>query len=309
MKRIVFLLMFTLPLFAAIQYSGGTVVNTTFSNSSSPTRLEIVTGLVTALNTAGWTTISGTTDVILASATTPTATNQIRVEVLDPGSGNCAQVKIQNTTGVLISQGFYLLPGALKTWVVIANQYNFAIFTLGNSAPREFVMAGTLYIPTFLNGVIVGDLGWIQGNALDDGDTNTKGSFKNALGVPCNDNFRGVWSAILNNSLLNFSGSTENSEMLLVPTLGARLNNNLYPQQWHDGTYLVSDPLLAFGIVSTSDVALIRGQIHNAIVVSGGGLAQDSTVTIDTHTWYVLTVTNTIISGNCSAGQVLLATD
>ena len=307
MKRIVFLLMFTLPIFAAIQYSGGTVVNTTFSNSSSPTRLEIVTGLVTALNTAGWTTISGTTDVILASATTPTAANKISVEVLDPGSGNCAQVKIRNTTGLLISQAFYLLPGALKTWVVIANQYNFAIFTAGNSAPREFVMAGTLYIPTFLNGLIVGDLGWIQGNAASDGDTNTRGSFKIALGCPCNENYNGHWSAILNNSLLDYDQSAQDGEMVLATTLGTAYK--AIGQQWHDGTYLVSDPLLAFGIASSSDIALIRGQIHNAIVLSAGPFAQGSSLIIDTHTWYVLTAVNSGLQGNCQVGQVLLAID
>jgi len=308
MKRIVFLLMFTLPIFAAIQYSGGTVVNTTFSNSSSPTRLEIVTGLVTALNTAGWTTISGTTDVILASATTPTATNLIYAEVLDPGSGNCAQVKIRDTTGLLISQAFFLLPGAGKTWHVIANQYNFAIFTAGGSAPREFVMAGTLYIPTFLNGVIIGYLGWIQGNGGDDSSTNQRASFKNCTATRCSNSNQAMWSAILNNTLFDYSSSQTIASMTLVHTLGGNYQY-LTPQQWHDGTYLVSDPLLAFGIVNIYDVPLIRGQIHNAIVISGGGFSQDATLTIDTHTWYVLTAPNTGSQGNWAAGQVLLATD
>lgn len=310
MKRLLLLsvlIAFVRPVSATIQYSGGVVVNTTFTNTAG-TRLEIVSGLVAALTTAGWGTVSGTTDVIMNSATTPTASNQIRAEILDPGSGNCAQVKIRNTAGTLISQASYLLPGVGKVWHVIANQYNFAIFTAGTSAAREFIMAGTLYIPTFLDGVITGDLGWIMANGVTDGSATLYGSFKTGLGT-ADTNGNGHFSAILNGSLFDENSGSGIGSMQLVTTEPSIFTKASPGQQWHDSTYLVSDPLLAFGITSISDNALIRGQIHNAIALSGGALAQDLSVTIDTHTWYVLTATNPGSNGQWAPGQILLATD
>ena len=81
----------------SVQYAGGTNVNTTFTCTVG-TRREIVDGLVAALTTAGWSMVSGggTGTVVMRSATTPTASNVIDVRIHDPGSGNCAQIRMQN---------------------------------------------------------------------------------------------------------------------------------------------------------------------------------------------------------------------
>jgi hypothetical protein len=75
----------------AIQYAGGTNVNTTYA---AGTRTQLVDNLKAELVNAGWSVASGSSgDWKLDSATTPAGHN-CRVRLWDPGSGNCAQVRI-----------------------------------------------------------------------------------------------------------------------------------------------------------------------------------------------------------------------
>jgi hypothetical protein len=39
--------------------------------------------------------------------------------------------------------------------------------------------------------------------------------------------------------------------------------------QWHDSTLLLSDPLIAWEAVNTTDPAMVRGQLWGAAVFSG----------------------------------------
>src|SRR5687768_8340935 len=80
----------------AVQYAGGTNVNTTFTNTTG-TRREIVDGLATALVTAGWTYVSGsgTGDVHLKSVATPTGSQYV-IRIYDIGSGSCARLQLKS---------------------------------------------------------------------------------------------------------------------------------------------------------------------------------------------------------------------
>src|SRR6266566_850296 len=113
----------------AIQYSGGTLQNSTFSPT---TRQHIVDNITTALQTAGWTAISGTpgssTDVTMESAATAGGA-KIRFRFLEPGSGNSAQVTMKHSSGSPTSQIIYCNPA--NTWRIVANQYQFFAFMTG----------------------------------------------------------------------------------------------------------------------------------------------------------------------------------
>lgn len=143
-------------LHASIQYPGGTIVNTTYATDGS--RQNLASAVEDALNTAGWTTISGhhTATIVVRSASTPTASNSIDVKITDPGSGTCTQVKMQNAAATKVSQAYFLNPTSGKTYKLVGNKYQMTIWTAGTTPSREFLMFGTLYIPSFLNSVITG---------------------------------------------------------------------------------------------------------------------------------------------------------
>src|SRR6266496_4861398 len=132
----------------SIQYSGGTLINRTFTPT---TRADWVNNVTQALSDAGWTTISGIpgsgSDVKLESAANNNGA-KIRFRFLDPGSGNCAQVTMKNVAETLTSQIIYCLPAAGNgQWRIIANKFHFFAFATGNNATaqRATVMGGTAY--------------------------------------------------------------------------------------------------------------------------------------------------------------------
>src|SRR4051812_32082486 len=163
----------------AIQYAGGTIINTTFTQSSG-NRPEMAQWIRDQLLAAGWASAGSATDYQLTSATTPQSLS-CRVRSYDPGSANCARLKFSNVAGSRVQAAdIFLLPAVSKLWRIIANKYQFFIMTSGTTAVREFACGGALYLPSFLNGVIT-EAFWGQGNASSDGDTSFRQSFRNTL--------------------------------------------------------------------------------------------------------------------------------
>lgn len=283
-----------------IAYSGNGSF-TTFTQSAG-TRREIVDNLVSILSATGWTVVSGggTGDVLLQSATTPQSLS-IRCRIYDPGSGNCARLQMRNTTGSKVSSGCVLLPAVSKVWRVHACKYQFFIFTPGDSAAREFFAMGVPWIPSFLVGIITGDCGWANGNAISDTDTTARACWRNSLA----SNTNACWSGLVNDNLIDrfFSGGSGAScDLRLCIQLGSW--TTIYDHyQWHDASEFLSDPLVAWGCPNTSDVAKIRGQMWDAVVVSGA-YAADSAFSFDSHTWYG--VSNNVLGGTYSARGCLL---
>jgi len=279
----------------SIQYAGGTIINTTFTQSTG-TRAEIVSNLITQLLAAGWTLVSGSgTDQVLKCAATATGVTglQIAVRVYDPGSGNCARVALRNVSGTRIGQDLYLFPAASKTWRIIANKYQFFIFTPGSSAPREFAAAGQLCVPSWLTSVTV-NAGWANGNAISDTDTTAKTSFRTNL-APL-QTVQGRTTALASDTLLDIGSSNSSlpTPELLIPQAGfinaGQQNTNGY--RWADNTLLVGDALLAMGIASITDEAKVYGQLWDAALVNDS-FAADSNISLDGHTWWGITVGNT----------------
>ena len=298
MRRKLLALSLLVPsLWAGIQYAGGTNVNTTFTTTVG-TRQEIVTGIQTALTTAGWTVVSGggTGNVVMRSATTPTANNSIDVRLYDPGAGNCAQVFLRNAAGTQESSAKFLLPAALKVFRVIANRYQGFVFTAGTSAAREFVAFGVPYIPSFLHGVITADFGWVMGNGISDTSAGVGASFRTVLGAQSTGGVESsCYAGLLNANLLNPTCSGANTQTGAVRISAALYNHtvqaNTNAYRWHDDSLNASEALVGWGLTVVGDESKIRGQLWDAIVVSDS-FAADSTITLDAHSWFAITNSN-----------------
>lgn len=280
---------------SGIPYSGGTIINTTFTTTVG-TRQEIVTALEANLVAAGWTVISGagTGTVLLRSAETAAPkSNSIRMRLLEVGSGNCAQIKMENDSGSLVSQAYYLLPAAAKVFRIIACRYNFFIFTPQPSTARGVVCGGTLYIPTFLEGVTTGSLGWIHGNGNSDTDVTIRNTFRTRLGIyTAQSNGWGWSSQIRNNALININDDSQSAGQVTTchaPVLD--LNNYLL---WADGnTYPTREVVLGFGMGATGAQNQWQGIIHNVFTTPRVYNGDDTSVSAyDGHAWMSVTHAN-----------------
>jgi hypothetical protein len=288
----------------AIQYSGSTIVNTTFLGDS---RAAIASNVISQLLAAGWTNLSGSgTDQVLASGVTPQGL-QVAVRVMDPGSGNCARLYLQNVSGTSVGVANYLLPGASTNYRIIATKYHlFVLPETGAPAARQFVCGGVLWIPSWLVGVIVNNSGWMQGNGQSDAATYEALTFCKALHTRlstynqtnlCSDV---MWSASY------YVGTVLNSLQVLSVPAGAALNNGA-PYTWHDDTYLAAEPLLGMGVTSSSDTARIRGQLFDAMILTAP-FSIGTVISYDGHDWMAITDYNEGGSGN-SRGTLCVLID
>jgi hypothetical protein len=299
----------------AIQYSG--------TNYSSPftcsvgTRQEIVTGLQTGLTAAGWSVISGsgTGNVLMQSATTPSPQSlAMRVNLFDPGSGNCARVIVRNTAGTHVQSNYLpLLPAAGKVFQIIANPYQCFIFTSSSpSTAREFAAWGVPYLPSFLQGVITECI-WAMANGNSDTDTTVRPTFRTGLYAMSNSTSGALWFNCNGNIWEEFntvpSGNYSGYPQLYCQQ-GAYLTSTSSSQmayRWHDDSLLTYEPLLSWGLTAYTDEGKIRGQIWDAAIINDGFTA-DTTTSFDTHNWWNLTNTNTGSIGAAARGSLFLVT-
>lgn len=296
----------------SVQYAGGTNVNTTFANTSSPTRREVVDGIVAALTTAGWSTVSGggTGDVLMESATTSQSL-KIRVQVKDPGSGSTARLYLKS--GISSAAGTFgcgLLPEASKTWRVIANRYQAFIFVPGSTKARDFVAFGNLHIPVTFSAQIL-ECGWMWGSANSDSDTTTRPHFRTTLGANINFSTAEMCFILNGNMFETGNGTNYNSSTAFgLPTMvypqqtNISLGNVAYAYRWHDDSSLIFEPLLAFGC-NINDEAKIRGQLYDAIVITepmNGG----TELVFDSHNFYSITHNNVGYANGSSRGTLLV---
>jgi hypothetical protein len=292
----------------AVQYAGGTNVNTTFTNTTG-TRREIVDGLVSALTTAGWTTVSGggTGDVKMKCAATPQG-NQAVVRILDPGSGNCAQLTLYNVGLNLIQTGAcYLLPFTGKVWRVIDNKYKFFIFVTGSILPREYVCFSCIYIPPFLTSSL-STAAFIMGNGRSDSDTGFGFSsgpngaiFRSALGPSSSQtNYQQNGAFLTNNYMWSSSnvadgnGNAGGTAQIFAPhsltTFSGQFNSQ-FVYRYHDMSLHISDPLIAWGTTSYTDEPTIKGQVWDMAILHEQ-FQMDSSFSFDGRNYWNLTQFN-----------------
>lgn len=286
---------------SSIPYSGGTIIDTTFTGA---TRATIASNIITQLTAAGWTSISGSSnDQVMQSATTADG-NSICIRVYDPGSGNCARLRIRNASGTQIAANdAFLFPAALKTWRIIACKYNFFVSAPGSIVTRDFACGGTLALPSFLSGVTTGDLGFLWGNSTSDGGGLCDGPRTKLYGTQSSGN---AFSAIANGSLHDgFYGSASTSGIPQLVQRGPSFQGNNY--RWSDNTLRMIEAELGWGVSGTpSSEGKSFGFIHNCVVNSDSWPIDDRTITsYDGHAWHNLTDNNT--SGSNGRGSLFVA--
>lgn len=291
---------------SSIPYSGGTIYDAQFTCTTG-TRREVVDGLVAGLGAAGWTTVSGagTGDVLMSSAATADG-NSIRMRIWDPGSASTARVTMKNAAGTITGQEYFLLTGAGAVYRVIACKYNFFIFTAA-SAAREVLFGGTLSIPSFLSGVVTGDLGWIQGNATSDTDVSaSRETFRHALVIAFNPS-RAEVLVTGTLTVLNVGGL---GSMQLACRWGSMWGGSGHTAgyRWFDNTVRSIEAELIAGHTLVSNEGKSIGFLHNCMLVGDAYPADDRTVTsYDGHAWHAISNNLTGANGSRPRGCLFVA--
>jgi len=297
----------------AIQYQDTNRQNATFTPTN---KQNLIDNLETVLLAAGWTTISGhgTTTLVMQSATTPQGLNgQIKVK---DNAGSCVQISIQNVAGTKVggnstTAGFSLNPGASsKTYRVVANKYQFFIWTPTPTPAREFAFVTIPSIPSFLVGIITECI--VGGsNCFSDSSASIPNSFRTRTQyVQPNVGNWGNCQVICNGNIVdiaNNSASGASSLGTLLLLSNSESTENVKGFRWHDNSANLSDALLVWGLTSTSDEGKIRAQLWDAFF-SSESYGGDLTTTADAHNWIVITDANAGVGGSLPRGTLFLAT-
>jgi hypothetical protein len=292
----------------SIQYDvGGTRTSSTFTGD---TKGNLINGIEAGMTAAGWSEITRTAsvDITFQSIATPAAGNQICVRVWDDGA-NCVRVRLSNVAGTVVqSSSCYLLPAASKTWQIVANRYQAAIWVPGSIAARDFVIFSALYIPQSLwaGSPPLTTSAVIMGNANTDTDATIRGSMRTGLSVG-GPNGTGNGFAIRNAAGMEWtSGATAIGTPTLVIPQGADTAFTT-GYTWDDDSAFVSEPLVAWGTPDTTTIAKVRGQFWDGFVATES-FPMDDTTTFDSHNWVNLTSNNNGAAGSMMRGSLWIAT-
>lgn len=281
----------------AIQYAGGTIVNTTFTNTTG-TRREIVDGLVAALVSAGWTIVSGsgTGDVHIKSAVSPNGYQYV-VRCYDSGSGSSARLQLKNVALTIAqSDNIYLGATAGKVWRVIANKHQFFIFVPGSTATRDFAMASSPSAPTSMNTLFTNAV-VLTGQGKHDTDTSTQYGF--LRGFMCTFSSLYNWqqncACLTNNYLWETANITDGNTLGMPCIINARNFPNYgtayFAYRWADLSLNIIDPMMGWGQLSRFDETLIRGQLWDSFIIEDV-FPGDYQITYDGRTFWNLTANN-----------------
>jgi len=276
----------------AIEYAGGTIVDYTFV--SDTTRRKLVDELAGRLAAAGWSYVSGegTADVLMQSATTPQGLF-IRFRIYDPGSGSCAQVTMKNngSPSALTSAIAYLLPTNSKTFRIIANKYQFFMFSSSATyrrTAREIVMGGVPFtwgfIVTWLGAYL--QCGWMLYTGLSDADTAAHSTFRDRVSTSYLAEAPYA-SSLLNNVMLNYDYNATTWPQLCI-LLGLS-STSLYGYRYLDDSVPINEALISWSSTAgNTGERKIVGMLWDALVRNGQA-AGESTISFDGHTFKAIT--------------------
>jgi hypothetical protein len=243
--------------------------------------------LESALATAGWSTISGggTGDVLMKTAVGPGG-QSIRVRLLDPGSGNCAQITMKNNSGSLTSQTFFLLPES-SSWRIVANKYSFYMFrtsAANRAAPRGVCMGGTIWIPDFVLATMGSDFecGYMQGHATTDTDTTAGTSWRNSMDQARRNS--SIWTGLVVDASANLNVA---QPLLMPPSLNSDNTANA-GYRWQDGSLHQMEAIVGWAESGGGALCAFKGQLWDAMIVSGQAVGE-TTITFDGHTFIAIT--------------------
>ncbi len=314
MRKLLFLsaLLWASAAQAAIQYAGGTNVNTQCT-ASAGTKQELSDCVEDALNTAGWTTISGhhTSTVLVESLITPTASLQMRLQ-LTQGT-NCVTLKARNVGNTRAqSTGMFLLPAVGKVFRVIANKYQGFISTDGTPVARSTAAFGVPYVPTFAG---VTEAIWANGNGSADGDTSLPSTWKLCLSLisssfcgNSNNTATNVWVTLNGTQWENTASDVHDQPGFLgivAPSSAASRQALPSFSRWFDGSYMISEPLIGWATTAYTGEGQLVGQLWDGALITAS-IASETALTIDSHNWLTWTNSNAGVAANNIRGTLIL---
>src|SRR3990172_4352633 len=276
----------------AIQYAAGTKINATFVGD---TELAIVDNIKAQLLNAGWTVVSGASgDWVVRCIATPVAGLQVDVRLYS--SGGYARVKFQRTglsmtqpAPLVPSDDLWLLPLAAKTFRIIANRHQFFALVPGSGNLFDFCCGGVPNVESFQASYVA----WCHGHKSDFFQTNQsfrRGCPLQGTGAAVTDSWQVSDSSHLVNPL-----DDVRAQGLVVPTgqvaTGGGEGTDNAGHLWHNDEAFKIPARLCYG-VNASDLAVERGQIWDAVVVTQVYPIDHNPLVFDGHNWYNLTVHN-----------------
>lgn len=278
----------------AVQYAT-TRVNTTITEDGTATKTELVQLIEPVLNSAGWTTASGTGtgDVVLYSATHRGV--NVYMRVWDSAGTNCIGVRMQDSSATITGQTMFLLPANNQSWRIIANEYQFFLIASGaRGTARKFASGGIPYVPSSLT--MPSSVWWSNGNGGSDTDTVLRNNWLRSLYWADATQNSGPMSCNWDGNVYNSAGSTTAQPGEGTLFVLAQPHNSYY-NTWNpifaDSSIMVGDAL--FGCTVTGVVASqyprIYGLIWDGIVLAAPYAASgDVTITFDSKSFFVMTV-------------------
>lgn len=281
-------------------YHGGDTISYNFVGT---TKQLIINGIETAMNSAGWITVSGsnTTNLLLRSPFSPNPQNlRLHMRVKDNGN-NCAVISIENVSGSKVGangqfNGIQLLPAAGRGYRVLANKYQMFVMSPGSAECRTFGCLGLPYLPDFLCGQVY-EAGWLQGNATSDTDTTGTSIFicRPCFRVMLNNDYSYAFNGPLMSQNLcngymweNQPTSTAANQYLMAMFSAYNAQNTTAHRFWNDGTAVMSDPLIGWGTTNLVEGTL-KGQLWGAFISSDYYTMDTILTNIDSRNWQVIT--------------------
>ena len=193
-----------------------------------------------------------------------------------------------NLAATLIGQLNFLYPSTTgTTFRKCCNKYQCFIWQPGSTTARYHVAFGVPYVWSFLSASLVGDCGWICGDSINDTGTSTV-NFRRCLRTQ-DSGGNNRTTVITGATLLNLSQSGCNASIQLIGVHGLGYTNPNGGCTFADGSMIVTEPMIGWGYQNSSDNAVIRGQLWDAVVL-GSNFAADGTISLDSHTWRIVTI-------------------
>jgi hypothetical protein len=235
-------------------------------------------------------------EVVFNTGVTPQG-YEINCRMRDNG-GSCVQFSIETIDGYLVgtnstTYGGSVRPATGKTWIVVANQFQFLLWVQGDyNVGAEFLLVSCPYVPSFLTPKYIGVM---QSAARGDGTgcSGCSGNWRYNLYGNNGDNAQNWYQAFYHQMMIDSptspgSGNTPGElgmpNQLYAPSPG----NSNYTYRYANGDLVTLDTYLYWGLPSISNEPMMRCQLWDSIIICDQTQG-DTTTTFDSHNWICVT--------------------
>jgi len=288
-----------------IRYTGGPIVNSTFSVGTSG---DMNTAIQTALTAAGWTGMQSV-DPRTSFGAWQADPVTFSMSNLTISEGVKIGARVGFADGAIVYRHYYLLADITRTYRIIADPFQFFIFQENAfSAYRSFIAGGVPYLDEGNPNTSGNTSWWLTGNAVAETDTAPFTTFRTDPFVTSDaifyQNTSGV--AVTNGQEIVISASPLETALANQSTPGVGVprlmwvegNKNQNARRWHNNETLKIPPTLAFGegtpphagsapLPVSEDAAIgrIAGELWDSFL-SMERKPADITMNADGHNWW-----------------------